>query len=173
MPPRKYLAVIRRCREDDFDAICAIINEAAQVYRGVIPNDCWKEPYMGKDELRDEINDGVMFWGYEENGILLGVMGIQNVKDVSLIRHAYVISTNQKSGIGTKLLAHLRSLTSRPLLVGTWEDAVWAVRFYGNQGFKQMPKETKDRLLRKYWSISDRQIETSVVLADDKWAQEA
>ena len=163
--------MIRRCREDDFHAIYTIINESAQAYRGVIPGDCWKEPYMGKDELRSEINAGVMFWGYEENGALLGIMGIQEVKDVSLIRHAYVLSTNQNSGIGTKLLRHLRTLTSRPLLVGTWEDAAWAIRFYRNQGFKQVAEETKDRLLRKYWSISDRQIETSIVLADEKWAQ--
>jgi len=161
--------MIRKCRDEEFEAIYTIINEAALAYRGVIPNDCWKKPYMGKPELRREISDGVVFWGYEENGILLGVMGIQNIKEVSLIRHAYVKSTNQNRGIGRQLLSHLRTLTNRPLLVGTWEDAVWAVRFYTNQRFRQVPKETKDRLLRAYWSISDRQIETSVVLADDKW----
>jgi GNAT superfamily N-acetyltransferase len=164
--------VIRRCREEDFESIHSIINDAAQVYRGVIPGDCWKEPYMGREELRDEIGDGVVFWGYEEDGILLGVMGIQDVKDVSLIRHAYVTGPHQNHGIGGQLLSHLRNLTNRPILVGTWEDAAWAVRFYRNQGFKQVSKEVKDQLLRKYWSISDRQIETSVVLADDKWLKE-
>jgi len=163
------LALIRRCREGDFEAIYTIINEAAQAYRGVIPADCWKEPYVEKDELRGEIGDGVVFWGYEEDGVLLGVMGMQNVKDVSLIRHAYVNATNQNRGVGSQLLSRLRSLTNRPLLVGTWEAAAWAVRFYEDQGFKQVSKETKNRLLREYWSIPDRQIETSIVLADDKW----
>ena len=161
--------MIRRCAKEDFEAVYKIINDSAQVYQGIIPEDCWKEPYMGKDELREEISDGVVFWGYEENGSLLGVMGIQDVKDVSLIRHAYVATGHQNRGIGTQLLSHLRSLTTRPFLVGTWEDAEWAIRFYRNQGFKQVSKETKNQLLRKYWSISDRQIETSVVLADDKW----
>jgi GNAT superfamily N-acetyltransferase len=166
------LAVIRRCLDADFEAIYIIVNEAAQVYRGVIPTDCWREPYMARDELRSEIGDGVVFWGYEENGDLLGVMGIQSVKDVSLIRHAYVRSSDQNHGIGSKLLSHLRSLTNRPILVGTWKDATWAVRFYRKHGFKLVPKETKDRLLREYWSISDRQIETSVVLADDRWGKQ-
>jgi len=148
--------MIRRCLEEDFEAVHTIINESAQVYRGVIPKDCWKEPYMGKNELRGQIGDGVVFWGYEENGVLLGVMGIQDVKDVSLIRHAYVITTYQSRGIGSQLFSHLRSLTNRPFLVGTWEDAAWAIRFYRNQGFKQVSKETKDQLLREYWSISDR-----------------
>jgi len=164
--------VIRRCGDEDFETIHTIINEAAEVYRGVIPQDCWKEPYMEKDELRGEIADGVVFWAYEEEGKMLGVMGMQNVKDVSLIRHAYVITRKQNHGIGKQLLSHLRSLTNRPILVGTWEDASWAIRFYRNQGFKQVSKETKDRLLREYWSISDRQIETSVVLADGKWLKE-
>jgi GNAT superfamily N-acetyltransferase len=127
---------------------------------------------MGNEELRGEIGDGVVFWGYEENGILLGVMGIQDVKDVSLIRHAYVTGPHQNHGIGRQLLSHLRNLTNRPILVGTWEDAAWAIRFYQNQGFELVSKEVKDRLLREYWSISDRQIETSVVLADDKWLKE-
>jgi len=161
--------MIRKCGERDFERIYSIINEAAQAYRGVIPKDCWKEPYMARKELRSEIGDGVVFWGYDENGVLLGVMGIQDIKDVSLIRHAYVASTNQKRGIGSRLVTYLRSLTSRPLLVGTWEDASWAVRFYQNHGFKLVSKSTKDRLLRDYWSISERQIETSVVLAEDKW----
>ena len=124
---------------------------------------------MARDELRNEIRDGVVFWGYEEKRDLLGVMGIQDVKDVSLIRHAYVCPNNQNRGVGSKLLSHLRRLTSHPTLVGTWKDATWAVRFYANHGFKLVSKETKDRLLREYWSISDRQIENSVVLADDRW----
>ena len=166
------MAVIRRCLESDFEATYIIVNEAAQAYRSVIPTDCWREPYMARDELRIEIRDDVVFWGYEENGDLLGVMGIQDVKDVSLIRHAYVRSTKQNHGVGGKLLSHLRSLTSRPILVGTWKDATWAVCFYTNQGFKLVSKETKDRLLREYWSISDRQIENSVVLADDTWVRQ-
>jgi N-acetylglutamate synthase-like GNAT family acetyltransferase len=164
--------VIRRCLESDFEATYIIVNEAAQAYRGVIPTDCWREPYMARDELRNEIRDGVVFWGYEEKRDLLGVMGIQDVKDVSLIRHAYVRPNNQNRGVGSKLLSHLRRLTSHPTLVGTWKDATWAVRFYTNHGFKLVSKETKDRLLREYWSISDRQIETSVVLADDRWGKQ-
>lgn len=163
--------MIRRCPEDEFELIYAIINEAAEVYRGVIPVDCWKAPYMPRSELRDEIRDGVIFWGYEENSELLGVMGIQSVKDVSLIRHAYVRPTNQNRGIGSELLSHLRSLTERPLLVGTWEAAEWAVRFYRNHGFTKVRKETKDRLLREYWSIPERQVETSVVLVEDRWLE--
>jgi GNAT superfamily N-acetyltransferase len=164
--------VIRRCLEADFEATYIIVNEAAQVYRGEIPTDCWREPYMARSELQGEIRDGVVFWGYEENGDLLAVMGIQSVKDVTLIRHAYVRPANQNHGIGSKLLSHLCGLTNRPILVGTWKDATWAVRFYRNHGFKLLPKETKDRLLREYWSISDRQIEASVVLADDRWVKQ-
>jgi GNAT superfamily N-acetyltransferase len=166
------LAVIRRCLEADFEATYTIVNEAAQVYRGVIPTDCWREPYMARSELRGEIRDGVVFWGYEEHGDLLGVMGMQSVKDVSLVRHAYVRPTSQNHGIGSKLLSHLRTLTNRPILVGTWKDATWALRFYRNLGFTLMPTETKDLLLREYWSISDRQIEASVVLADDRWIKQ-
>ena len=143
--------MIRRCLDADFETTYVIINEAAQVYRCAIPPDCWKGPYMPRSELEGEIRDGVVFWGYEEKGDLLGVMGIQNVKDVSLIRHAYVRPTNQSHGIGSKLLSHLRTLTNRPILVGTWRDATWAVRFYRNHGFKLLPEETKDRLLREYW----------------------
>jgi GNAT superfamily N-acetyltransferase len=143
--------VIRRCREEDFDAVLTIINESAQVYRGVIPKDCWKELYMEKNELRGEISDGVVFWGYEENGVLLGVMGIQDVKDVSLVQHAYVTTAYQNRGIGSQLLSHLRSLTDRPFLVGTWEDAAWAVRFYRNQGprggIKRNKGSTVERVL--------------------------
>jgi len=161
--------LIRRCIDNDFDAIHLIINDAARAYKGIIPIDRWKEPYMCKDELRQEIHEGVVFWGYEEGEQLIGVMGIQDVKDVSLIRHAYVRTTKRNQGIGESLLFHLRSQTARPLLVGTWADAVWAIRFYEKRGFRQVNNETKDRLLREYWSIPRRQIETSVVLADKKW----
>ena len=160
---------IRRCLDEDFETISQIINEAAQVYKGVIPADRWKEPYMSRTELEHEIRDGVHFWGYEENGNLLGVMGIQDLGDVSLIRHAYVRKTNQNRGIGKKLLYHLCDQATKPVLVGTWAAATWAIRFYERHGFKQVTKETKDRLLRRYWSIPERQVETSVVLADDKW----
>ena len=160
---------IRRCLDGDFETICLIINEAAQVYKGVIPADRWKEPYMSKVELEREIRDGVRFWGYEEDGNLVAVMGIQDLENVSLIRHAYVRKRNQNQGIGKRLLSHLCSQASSPVLVGTWAAATWAIRFYEKHGFKQVSRETKDRLLREYWSIPERQVETSVVLVDDKW----
>jgi GNAT superfamily N-acetyltransferase len=147
----------------------AIVNDAAQAYRGVIPEDRWKEPYMPQAELKHEIADGVVFWGYEVNGTLVGIMGIQDVQDVTLVRHAYVRTAYQGRGIGGKLLAHLCTLTARPLLVGTWADATWAIRFYRKYGFQMVDPETKDRLLRRYWSIPARQVETSVVLADKTW----
>lgn len=161
--------MIRRCDDNDFEMIYKIINEAAQAYRGVIPADLWKEPYMSKEELRHEIDEGVSFWGYEESGEIVGVMGIQPIRDVTLIRHAYVRTAERNRGIGSKLLSYLEGQTIRPVLIGTWADAVWAVRFYEKHGFRLVTKEEKDRLLRKYWSISERQIETSVVLADQKW----
>jgi N-acetylglutamate synthase-like GNAT family acetyltransferase len=149
----------------------AIINDGAQAYRGIIPEDRWTEPYMSREKLQDEIDDGVVFWGYEDTGNLLGVMGLQQVRDVTLIRHAYVRSSSQKQGIGTHLLSHLRLLTKRPVLIGTWADAVWAIRFYKRHGFQMVSNEEKDRLLKRYWNIPDRQIETSVVLADAKWQE--
>jgi len=164
--------MIRRCEETDFDAIYEIINEAAEVYKGIIPADRWKEPYMPRDELRHEIDADVQFWGYEEGGELLGVMGIQDVLDVTLIRHAYVRTAQQNKGIGGRLLSHLRTLTSRPILLGTWADATWAIRFYEKHGFRLVTPEEKDRLLRKYWSIPDRQIETSVVLVEESWSDQ-
>ncbi|HEY9205063.1 MAG TPA: GNAT family N-acetyltransferase [Candidatus Methanoperedens sp.] len=159
--------MIRKCREEDFETIFSIINDAAQAYRGVIPADRWNEPYMSKDELRHEMNAGVVFWGYEEKGELVGVMGIQNVQDVTLIRHAYVRTPNQNRGIGGKLLSHLIGMTTRPILIGTWADAYWAVYFYEKHGFHLVSMEEKDRLLGKYWSIPGRQIETSVVLSKE------
>jgi N-acetylglutamate synthase-like GNAT family acetyltransferase len=161
--------MIRPCASSEFKVIYEIINDAAQAYKGVIPADRWKEPYMAESELRHEMNEGVIFWGYEEGGQLVGVMGLQNVQDVTLIRHAYVRTAKRNQGIGTKLLSFLRGQTARPLLIGTWANAVWAVRFYENHGFRMVSVEEKNRLLKKYWSIAERQVETSVVLADHKW----
>jgi GNAT superfamily N-acetyltransferase len=161
--------VIRRCDDHEFEVISEIINDGSQAYRGIIPADRWTEPYMPSDKLRHEIDDGVMFWGYEEDGTLGGVMGIQHVQDVTLIRHAYVRSINQKQGIGTRLLSHLRQMTDNPVLIGTWANAVWAISFYEKHGFLMVDPEEKNRLLKKYWKVPERQIETSVVLADLKW----
>jgi GNAT superfamily N-acetyltransferase len=157
---------IRRCREDEREAVLAIVNAAATAYRGVIPDDCWHEPCMDAGELDGEISSGVVFWGYETGGALIGVMGIQPVGDVDLIRHAYVLPADQGRGAGGALLLHLRGLTSRRILVGTWAAAEWAVRFYRRHGFEQVSPERKTALLGTYWTIPDRQIETSVVLAD-------
>jgi GNAT superfamily N-acetyltransferase len=161
--------MIRRCDEGDFEPIWSIINEGAHAYKGVIPPDCWTEPYMSRDELRAEIADGVTFWGYEENEALKGVMGIQQVDDVTLIRHAYVRTDSQKLGIGSRLLSHLRTLARGPVLIGTWADAGWAIRFYEKHRFHVVTPEQKDRLLARYWKVPDRQAETSVVLADSTW----
>jgi len=149
----------------DFDAILKVINDAAQAYKGVIPDDRWKEPYMSADELREEIEAGVRFFGWVEGGHLLGVTGIQALEDTTLIRHAYVVTKCQRKGIGKRLLEYLISLAETPeVLVGTWADATWAIRFYEKHGFKLMSSGEKDRLLRTYWNIPERQIETSVVL---------
>jgi N-acetylglutamate synthase-like GNAT family acetyltransferase len=162
---------IRICLPTDFEPLYAIINDAAEAYRGVIPSDCWREPYMPRQELQDEIHAGVEFWGYENGNELVGVMGIQSVRDVALIRHAYVRTTERNRGIGSSLLSHLRNKTTRPMLVGTWAAASWAIRFYEKHGFQMVSTKQKDELLSRYWSISPRQIETSVVLADEKWLQ--
>ncbi|MFQ5800303.1 MAG: GNAT family N-acetyltransferase [Candidatus Hydrothermarchaeales archaeon] len=161
--------MIRKCDNSDFEAIYEIINDASQAYKGVIPWGRWKEPYMFRDELRREMEEGVVFWGYEEDNELVGVMGIQHIRDVTLIRHAYVRTAKRNQGIGSKLLFYLRRETTLPILIGTWKDAKWAIQFYEKHGFRLVPKEEKDRLLRKYWNIPERQIETSVVLADEKW----
>ncbi len=161
--------MIRRCIESDFEAVYEIVNGAAQAYRGVIPADRWHEPYMPPEELRREIESGVVFWGYAADGELVGVMGIQDVQDVTLIRHAYVRPAWQRKGIGGELLRHLCGLTDKPILVGTWADAEWAIRFYEKHGFRLVAPQEKGRLLRTYWSIPDRQVETSVVLAGPKW----
>jgi N-acetylglutamate synthase-like GNAT family acetyltransferase len=161
--------MIRRCDNVDFEVIWAIINDGAQAYRGTIPEDRWTEPYMSREKLQHEIDDGVVFWGYEDADNLLGVMGLQEVRDVTLIRHAYVRTSSQKQGVGARLLSHLRLQTKRPVLIGTWADAVWAICFYERHGFQMVSTTEKDRLLKQYWSIPERQIETSVVLADAKW----
>ena len=161
--------MIRRCDARDFSLIFTIINDGARAYKGIIPADCWTEPYMSRRQLKHEIDEGVIFWGYEEGGGLLGVMGIQKVKDVTLIRHAYVRTGSQKRGIGARLLSHLLDLANGPVLIGTWADAVWAIRFYERHGFKIVGPEEKNTLLKKYWTVPERQIETSVVLVDKKW----
>lgn len=161
--------MIRPCQPEDFEVMWEIINAAAQAYKGVIPEDCWKDPYMPKEELTHEISAGVNFWGYEEKKELLGVMGLQKEQDVSLIRHAYVRPNKQKKGIGGELLSFLKKKTSRPLLVGTWAAATWAIKFYEKHGFSLISTIEKEELLRKYWHIPEKQIKASVVLADIKW----
>lgn len=163
--------MIRRCEERDFEAIWEIINDGARAYRGVIPEDRLNDPYMSKSELRHEIGDGVAFWGFEGRGELAGVMGIQKVRDVTLIRHAYVRTNHQKKGIGAQLLLHLRNLTQDPVLIGTWADARWAICFYEKHGFQVVQPDEKNSLLKRYWKIPERQVETSVVLADTKWRE--
>jgi len=157
--------MIRRCRDDDRDAILAIVNAAAEAYRHVIPADRWRDPYMPGHELDEEIAAGVEFWGYEEDGELVGVMGIQPVRDVDLIRHAYVLPELQGRGIGGALLEHLMQSATRRVLIGTWAAADWAIRFYERHGFELVSEEQKSALLKEYWTIPERQIETSVVLA--------
>jgi GNAT superfamily N-acetyltransferase len=161
--------MIRKCTDDDLPALYEIINDAAQAYKGVIPEDRWHEPYMRMDELRKEIRDGVQFWGYESDGEVTDVMGIQDKGDVALIRHAYVKTISRRRGIGTELLRHLEQMTSKPILIGTWADATWAIRFYQKNRYRLLSKTETERLLRKYWSVPDRQIETSVVLANAAW----
>jgi GNAT superfamily N-acetyltransferase len=159
------MASIRPCRDDERETIFTIVNAAAEAYRGVIPADRWHEPYMPMSELDGEIAAGVEFWGYEGDGELLGIMGIQRLAEVDLIRHAYVLPESQGQGVGGALIErHLRS-TTRPMLVGTWAAAEWAIRFYRRHGFEQVSPEQKTELLRTHWNISERQIETSVVLA--------
>jgi GNAT superfamily N-acetyltransferase len=160
------MSSIRLCRDDDRAAILAIVNAAAEAYRAVIPIDRWHEPYMPQNELESEIAAGVVFWGHEDNGVLVGVMGLQSVRDVDLIRHAYVRPGSQRRGVGGTLVRHLRGLSTRRILVGTWGAADWAVRFYRRHGFELVSPERKSVLLKTYWIIPDRQIETSVVLAN-------
>jgi N-acetylglutamate synthase-like GNAT family acetyltransferase len=161
--------MISKCGQKDFNEIYEIINDAASAYRGIIPADRWHEPYMPKEELKKQIDDGVQFWSYAEAGKIIGVMGIQFKSDVTLIRHAYVRTTERNKGIGSKLLEHLHSIAVTPVLIGTWADATWAIEFYQKHGFRLLPKEEKNNLLRKYWTIPSRQVETSVVLAGPGW----
>lgn len=156
--------MIRPCADTDLQEIEAVINEAAQAYRGAIPADCWHEPYMTGPALKAEIEAGVNFWGWDESGTLMGIMGTQHVRDVTLIRHAYVRTADQGRGIGGALLTFFADRTTGPLLVGTWAAAAWAIRFYERHGFRLVPPAEKDRLLSTYWSIPSRQKETSVVL---------
>jgi GNAT superfamily N-acetyltransferase len=160
--------MIRCCADADFQTIETIINEAAQAYRGVIPADCWHEPYMTATALDTEIAAGVNFWGWDESGDLIGIMGLQQVRDVTLIRHAYVRTAHQGRGIGGALLGLLADRTTGPLLVGTWAAAEWAIRFYERHGFRLVSPAEKDNLLSTYWSIPSRQKETSVVLASTR-----
>jgi len=161
--------MLRPCDNKDFESIYSIVNDAAKAYKDIIPEDRWKEPYMSGDELKHEIDQGVVFWGYEEDGELVGVMGIQHIQDVTLIRHSYVRTERQNQGVGAKLLSGLRRQTKSPILIGTWADAVWAISFYKKHGFRIVSQDDKDLLLKKYWSIPARQVETSVVLAEQKW----
>jgi N-acetylglutamate synthase-like GNAT family acetyltransferase len=162
--PEGQAATIRPCRGAERQALLSIINAAAERYRGVIPDDCWHDPYMSVAELTGQLEAGVQFWGAELDGTLLGVMGIQHVGDVDLIRHAYVAPEAQGQGLGGSLLAHLTASTERPILIGTWAAASWAIAFYERHGFKLVERDKVPDLLRKYWAISERQIETSVVL---------
>jgi N-acetylglutamate synthase-like GNAT family acetyltransferase len=160
---------IRQSIAGDFAAMLEIINDAAQAYRGVIPDDRWHDPYMPSEALANEIADGVVFWVAEDAGRQLGVMGIQGKGAVALVRHAYVAPAAQRRGVGTTLLHHVQGLTQKPILIGTWAAASWAIDFYRRNGFTLVSPTDKDRLLRKYWSIPVRQMETSVVLADRRW----
>jgi len=151
--------MIRKCNENDLPTMYAIINDAAQAYKGVIPNDRWHDPYMPLEKLKHEIEDGVVF----------GIMGIQDKDDVALIRHAYVRTNRQNHGIGTQLLQHLERTTKKPILIGTWADASWAIRFYERNGYRLLSRKETEQLLQRYWSIPERQVVTSVILANPRW----
>ncbi len=157
--------MISKLRNCDFQAILAVVNDAAAVYKGKIPSDRWKEPYMAAQELKEEINGGVQFYGLKDNDVLVAVMGIQCVSDVTLIRHAYVLKSHQRKGYGEKLLNRLIGLAeTSQVYVGTWEAAKWAIKFYQKHGFELVSTEEKNKLLKQHWSIPTRQVETSVVL---------
>ena len=157
---------IRDLNDTHIPAILAVVNDGAEAYRGVIPADRWRDPYMAEDELRSEMAAGVAFLGEFDGDALIGVMGLQRVKDVCLIRHAYVCTSLQGKGVGSRLMAALTEKADAPLLVGTWATAAWAIGFYEKHGFRLTEPDEKTRLLKTYWTIPDRQIETSVVLAE-------
>lgn len=161
--------MIRQCETEDFPRILTIINQGAEAYREVIPMDCWHDPYMPEAELAAGIANGIVFYGYESEGQLLGVMGLQPVREVTLIRHAYVLPDLQRQGIGSRLVAHCLARADGPVLVGTWAAADWAIRFYRKHDFRLVGEKYRDRLLRQYWSIPDRQRAVSVVLASPAW----
>lgn len=163
--------MVRPCNSNDMETIYAIINDAAKAYKGIIPEDRWHEPYMWQSELVAEVASGVDFWGYETEGVLVGVMGIQDKGEVFLIRHAYTRTSMRNQGIGSQLLQFLYEKTDRPVLIGTWAAAQWAIRFYEKHGFQVVSPMEKEQLLRRFWTIPDRQVETSVVLADARWKQ--
>lgn len=164
---------IRPCQNDDFEALYSIINDAAQAFRGIIPAERWKWPYKTREEVQYEIDCGVVFWGCEEDGKLVGVIGIQEVLDVALIRHAYVLTARRNHGIGSRLLSFLKTKTTLPILVATWAGAVWAVRFYEKHGFHCVSSRERWRLLAKYWGIPERQAVGSTVLAQSSWVEES
>lgn len=161
--------MVFKCEQTDRKEICDIINDAALAYKGIIPADRWKEPYMPEDELQKQIDEGVQFWCWKEHGEMMGVMGIQYKIDVTLIRHAYVRSLYRNKGIGSKLLAHLATISETPVLIGTWAAATWAIGFYQKHGYRVLSRQETETLLNKYWSIPERQVETSVVLASTDW----
>jgi GNAT superfamily N-acetyltransferase len=164
--------MMRACSDADRSAILAVINDGAQAYKGVIPADRWHEPYMPPAELAGEIAAGVRFWGWEQDGELVGVMGIQDRGEVELIRHAYVKTGHRRRGVGARLLAHIERLSAKPILIGTWAAAHWAIRFYEKHGYRVLARGETERLLRRYWSVPERQIETSVVLASARWGDD-
>lgn len=164
--------MIRQCTHQDFETMLSIINDAANAYRGIIPVDCWKEPYMPRKELQEEIDDKVVFYGYMIGSEMIGLMGIQDKGTVTLMRHAYVRTHRHRQGIGSQLLVYLQQRTTKPILIGTWADAGWAIRFYEKHGYRRVTAAEKDRLLKTYWSIPSRQVETSVVLADRRWFEQ-
>ncbi|SRR6266446_3807769 len=161
--------MIRKAIDEDFEQIFNIINDAAMAYKGVIPPDRWHEPYMTREELREQIEEGVRFSCYVDNNEIIGVMGIQDKTDLVLIRHAYVRTKQRSRGFGSRLLQELTKDATKPILIGTWKAAHWAIRFYEKHGFRLVDEEEKKRLLKKYWAIPDRQVETSVVLMDERY----
>jgi len=167
------MSELRRCRDEELPTVLEIVNAAAEAYRGAIPADCWHDPYMSGVQLDSEIRAGVEFWGYEQDGTLIGVMGTQPVLDVDLIRHAYVCPGWQRHGVGSALIRHLQTHTARRMLVGTWSAATWAIRFYERHGFRLLEPQLTRTLLRTYWSIPERQLKTSVVLANPPFGHEA